>query len=201
MRARRPLLPADDEPTDDATTETAAVPRRLVIRSLLRATSAAVFLVLAYYLLPLDAGSGVALAWLVGGLVAVAAVLWWQVRAIMAARYPRLQAIGALALGVPLLMVVFAATYLLLAQEDRASFTQPLDHTGALYFTVTVLSTVGFGDIAPVTTAARVATMVQMLLNIVVFGLAAKVIFGAVDVGLRRRAAEERGNTGEENQG
>jgi voltage-gated potassium channel len=96
---------------------------------------------------------------------------------------------------------VFAATYLLLAQEDRASFTQPLDHTGALYFTVTVLSTVGFGDIAPVTTAARVATMVQMLLNIVVFGLAAKVIFGAVDVGLRRRAAEERGDTGEENQG
>jgi voltage-gated potassium channel len=64
-----------------------------------------------------------------------------------------------------------------------------------------VLSTVGFGDIAPVTTPARVATMVQMLLNIVVFGLAAKVIFGAVDVGLRRRAAEERGDTGEENQG
>jgi hypothetical protein len=40
---------------------------------------------------------------------------------------------------------------------------------------------------------ARVATMVQMLLNLVLFGLAAKVIFGAIDVGLRRRAAEERG--------
>jgi hypothetical protein len=33
---------------------------------------------------------------------------------------------------------------------------------------------------------------VQMLLNLVLFGLAAKVILGAIEVGLRRRAAEER---------
>jgi voltage-gated potassium channel len=169
-----------------------AVPRPLVVRSLLRSASVAVLLVLIYYLLPLDRGGHAALAWLAVGLVAVAAVLAFQVQAIIRARHPRLRAIGALAVGVPLLLVVFAGTYLLLAQDDPASFTQPLDHTGALYFAVTVFATVGFGDIAPITTTARVATMVQMLLNLVLFGLAAKVILGAIDVGLRRRAAEER---------
>jgi hypothetical protein len=62
---------------------------RLIARALLHSASAAVFLVPAYYLLPLDASRGAALAWLVGGLAAVAAVLAWQVRAIMAAPYPR----------------------------------------------------------------------------------------------------------------
>jgi hypothetical protein len=38
--------------------------------------------------------------------------------------------------------------------------------------------------------------MVLMLLDLVVFGLAAKVIVGAVDVGLRRRAAQERPDDG-----
>jgi voltage-gated potassium channel len=168
------------------------VPRGLVVRSLLRSASAAVLLVLAYYLLPLDGGSAAALAWLVGGLAAVTAVLCWQVRAIASAPYPRLRAVGALATGAPLLLVVFAATYLLLARNDPASFSQPLDRTDALYFAVTVLATVGFGDIVPVTPAARVATMVQMLLGLAVLGLAARVILGAVDAGLRRRAAEER---------
>lgn len=169
--------------------------RRLVMRSLLRSALSAVLIVLAYYLLPLDAG---ALTWLAGGLVIVAAILVWQVRAIMGARHPRLRAIGALAVGVPLLLIVFAATYVVLAGEDPASFTQPLDRTGALYFAVTVLGTVGFGDIAPVTTAARVATMIQMLLDLAAFGLAARVVVGAVDVGLRRRAAEREDGAGED---
>jgi len=175
-----------------------ALPRSLVVRSLLRSASAAALLVLAYYLLPLDYSNGTALAWLAGGLVGVAAVLAWQVRAIMAAPYPRLQAIGALAVGLPLLLVVFAATYVLLDGSDPRSFTQRLDRTDALYFAVTVLSTVGFGDIAPVTTEARVATLAQMLLNLAAFGVAAKVVLGAVNVGLRRRAAEERNDAGED---
>ena len=101
-------------------------------------------------------------------------------------------------MGLPLLLVLFAATYALLDGTDPASFTQRLDRTGALYFAVTVLSTVGFGDIAPVTTGARVATMVQMLLNLAAFGVAAKVVLGAVDVGLRRRADEGRNDAGED---
>jgi voltage-gated potassium channel len=175
-----------------------AMPRRLVVRSMLRSTAAAALLVLAYYLLPLDATDGAALVWLVVGLVVVAVVLTWQVHAIATARYPRLRATEALAVGVPLLLVVFASTYVLLEASNPASFNESLDRTDALYFTVTVLVTVGFGDIVPVTTQARVATMVQMLLDLAAVGLAAKVIFGAVDVGLRRRAAEEHSDRTED---
>ena len=42
-------------------------------------------------------------------------------------------------------------------------FTQPLTRTDALYFTVTVFSTVGFGDISPKLEAARVVLIAQML--------------------------------------
>jgi voltage-gated potassium channel len=178
-----------------------ATPRRLVVRSLLRSAASTVLLVVGYYLLPLDPkdfADDTALLWLVLGLVVVVAVLMWQVRAIIAARYPRLRAVEALAVGVPLLLVVFASTYELLEAGDPASFNESLDRTDALYFALTVLATVGFGDIVPVTTPARVATMVQMLLDLAVFGLAAKVIVGAVNVGLRRRAAQEHSDAAED---
>ena len=161
----------------------------MVIRILLRSAVLSVSLVLAYYLLPLRPGIGAALTWLVGGLVLFVAVLVSQVRAIVSAKYPWLRTTMVLAVGAPLLIVVFAATYVLMAASDPAGFSQPLDRTAALYFTVTVLANVGFGDIAPVTTVARAATTVQMVLDIAVVGLAAKVFFGAADRGLRNRAA------------
>ena len=127
-----------------------------------------------------------------GGLTLVVAVIASQVRVIVAAKYPWLRAITVLAVSAPLLIVAFAATYYLMASSDPASFSQPLDRTAALYFAVTVLATVGFGDIAPVTTVARVATMVQMVLDIAILGLAAKVLFNAADRGVRNRAGDER---------
>ena len=50
---------------------------------------------------------------------------------------------------VPLFLLLFASTYFLMERASAASFTQPLTRTDALYFTVTVFSTVGFGDISP----------------------------------------------------
>src|SRR4029079_15020776 len=144
----------------------------MVSRPLLRSGVLSVSLVLAYYLLPLRPGIGAALTWLVGGLVLFVAVLVSQVRAIVSAKYPWLRTIMVLAVGAPLLIVVFAATYVLMAASDPAGFSQSLDRTSALYFTVTVLANVGFGDIAPVTTGARAATTVQMVLDIAVVGLA-----------------------------
>ena len=47
-------------------------------------------------------------------------------------------------------------------RASAASFTEPLTRTDALYFTVTVFSTVGFGDIAAKSEAARIVLIVQM---------------------------------------
>jgi len=173
-------------------------PRRLVVQSLLRSSAAAVLLVVAYCVVPFATSDEAAAVWLIGGVIGVAVLLVWQIRAIIGAKYPRLRAIGALVVGPPLLLVVFASTYLILSSANASSFSEPLDRTGALYFSVTVFATVGFGDIVPVTNGARIATTIQMVLDVVVFGLAVKLIFGAVETGLRRREAAGTGAAGNE---
>ena len=173
-------------------------PRRLVVQSLLRSSAAAVLLVVAYFVVPFATSDEAAAVWLIGGVIGVAVLLVWQIRAIIEAKYPRLRAIGALVVGPPLLLVMFATTYLILSGADVSSFSEPLDRIGALYFSVTVFATVGFGDIVPVTPGARIATTIQMVVDVVVLGLALKLIFGAVETGLRRREAAGSGPTGNE---
>jgi subtilase family serine protease len=89
-----------------------------------------------------------------------------------------------------LVLVVFAAVFYLTAQVQPDSFSEQMDKIGALYFTVTVFSTVGFGDITAKTDLARTLVTIQMLFNLVVVGLIAKVILGAVNIGQKKRSAE-----------
>ena len=70
------------------------------------------------------------------------------------------------------------------------SFSEPLSRTDALYFTVTVFATVGFGDIAPRTDVARIVTMVQMIVGLIAVGLLGKIVFAAMQKGLRRQEDE-----------
>ncbi|AVZ77616.1 two pore domain potassium channel family protein [Streptomyces lunaelactis] len=107
--------------------------------------------------------------------------------AIIGSEHPPLRAIEALATAVPLFLLLFAAAYFLMAWEQASSFNEQLSRTDALYFTVTVFATVGFGDIVPTSGPARVLTMVQMLMDLILVGLIAKVVFGAVQMGLERR--------------
>jgi voltage-gated potassium channel len=170
-------------------------PRRRVLRSLLRATLTSTVLVVLYYRLPLTGALKASTAvLLLAGLVVFAGVITWQVRAILRSEYPGLRAIEALAAAIPLFLLVFAAAYVKLADAQPSAFSEPLSRTDALYFTITVFSTVGFGDIAPVTTPARVIAMVQMLGDLVVVGLVLRVMLGAVKEGRERRAADSAGS-------
>jgi hypothetical protein len=141
-------------------------------------------MVLLYYTLPLDrrSHSHLVLA-LVVCLVALVATVAWQVRAIVRAAHPAVRATQALATVVPLFLVVFAATYFILGFQDPATFSEPLSRTDALYFTVTVFSTVGFGDITPDSETVRLIVAAQMLIDLVVLGLGIQVILGAVKRG------------------
>ncbi|MET9225765.1 potassium channel family protein [Lentzea sp. NPDC003310] len=142
-------------------------------------------MVLVYYRLPMDQPEdGYTVLRLVSAVVLVALVLWWQVRAIGRAAHPGWQGVQALALVVPLFLLVFAQAVFLLARHQPGGFTSALSRTDALYFVVTVFSTVGFGDIVPVSTAARVLVTVQMIGNLLLVGVALQVILAAV----RRRA-------------
>lgn len=165
--------------------------RRTVLFGLARAGVNVVGLLVLYYLLPLDRGlRSRTLLTLVAGLLAVGLLVAWQVRTILRARHPALQAIEAIALSLPLFLLLFAAAYVLLAGTDPHAFTEPLSQTDGLYFTITVFATVGFGDITPVTELARVLTTVQMVGDLVLIGLVLRVFLTAVERG-RRRAAEQ----------
>ena len=74
-------------------------------------------------------------------------------------------------------------------RASAANFTQPLTRTDALYFTVTVFSTVGFGDITPKSGAARIVLIVQMLADLAVLAAGLRVLLGAVRRGRQRRSA------------
>jgi voltage-gated potassium channel len=154
--------------------------RRLFGLGLLRALATTVVLVALYYLLPLDHITNVPLT-LAAGVVILLAVTAWQVRAIIRARYPALRAVEALAATVPLFLLLFASAYFTMAGTHPANFSpHSLTRTDALYFTVTVFSTVGFGDITAASQSARLVVTAQMLLDLLVLGLGIRVFIGAV---------------------
>ena len=103
----------------------------------------------------------------------------WEVRAIAGSRYPGLRAAETLGLILPLFLVLFASTYFVMERASAASFTEPLTRTDALYFTVTVFSTVGFGDITAKSETARVVLIVQMLADLAFLGAGIRVLVGA----------------------
>ena len=154
---------------------------------MLRALASTVGLVAIYYLLPLDRTSiPVAVGMLAVGLLALAGLVAFQVRSIIKATYPALRAVGALATSVPLFLLLFAGTYFVMGGISEGNFNQPLTRTDALYFTVTVFATVGFGDIVATTEGARVV-MGQMVAGIVIIGLGARIIVDAVKRGQQRQ--------------
>lgn len=152
-----------------------------IARSFLRATGSTIALVAIYYLLPLNRSSNwAAVTMLVIGLVLFIGLVAFQVRSIVRSRYPALRAVEALATSVPLFLLLFASVYVVMATMSASNFSEPLTHTDALYFTVTVFSTVGFGDITAKTEAARLVVTAQMITDLLIIGLGLRVIVSAV---------------------
>jgi voltage-gated potassium channel len=178
--------------TDSAGTPPAAPPEAKpppgkVVRALLQAAGSTAALVALYYLLPLDhSARWAAITMLVIGLAALIALVTLQVRSIASAPFPALRALQALATSVPLFLLLFASTYVVMAAISASNFSQPMTRTNALYFTVTVFGTVGFGDITAKTEAARLVVTGQMITDLIILGLGARVILGAVTRGRQR---------------
>ncbi|MET9574892.1 ion channel [Streptomyces sp. DT199] len=165
--------------------------RRAAVTALVRAALIAAGLVTVYYVLPLDgrgtSGDSVLLAC---GLLLVVVVFWWEVRAIVTSRYPRLKAVEALATTLALFLLLFAGAYFLLEHTNPGSFSEPLTKTDSLYFTLTTFTTVGYGDITARSQTGRVLAMIQMAGGLLLVGVAARILAGAVQAGLRRQGRE-----------
>lgn len=161
--------------------------RRRVMRSVVRTALVTGTMVAVYASAPLDRRPAGAIAVrLLLELLALVLVLGWQIRSVSRSPHPVLRGVESLVVSVPLLVLSFAATYSVVDHNSPGSFTEALSRLDAAYLAVTILSTVGFGDITPVTDVARSLVMSQMLVDLAFVGLVAKVLVGAV----RRRRDE-----------
>lgn len=167
-----------------------AFERSHLVTTGVRAALTATVLLVLYFVLPVAHRPhespvlrlGVALALFV-------AVLVNEIRLITVHERPMLRAAVAMATVIPLFLVLFAWIYLTMATADPRAFGGPLSRASALYFTVTVFSTVGFGDITPRTDVARLVVTVQMLADLAVIAVVIRLIFGAVTRGESRKLA------------
>ena len=144
----------------------------LVVRTSLSVT----LLLVIYALVPVEPLLNTATVLrLVVSIALVALVIVLQVRAIRSASYPVLRAIEATIIAIIFFVIVFALLYLGFAASDPAHFSEPLNRVTAFYFTVTILSTVGFGDISARSDVARLLVTVQMLLDLAIIAIIVRV--------------------------
>lgn len=175
--------------TDSPLSDFGEFERHHVLVTAVRALLTAAVLLTVYFLVPVASHPhesvvlrlGVALGFFV-------AVLVNEIRLISTHDQPMLRAGVALATVLPLFLILFAWIYLTMAKADPTAFGQTFTRSSALYFTVTVFSTVGFGDIVPKTDVARLVVTVQMLADLAVIAVVIRLIFGAVTRGVARQS-------------
>jgi hypothetical protein len=154
--------------------------RRHVVLTGIRAAATGVLVLVVYFVVPIsNEPHASVLVRLTVGLAFFVAVLIYEVRAIVRSDRPMLRAADAMALVIPVFIVVFAWIYLTMARSNPLAFSQRIDRVSALYFAMTLFSTVGFGDIVPRNDPARLVVTVQMAADLVVIAVVVRLILGA----------------------
>jgi voltage-gated potassium channel len=154
--------------------------RQLLIIAAIRSLASVTVLLTAYFLLPFThLSSDSSIAQFAVGILIVIVVLSAQTVATLRADYPVLRAVESLATSVPLFLVVFATTHYVINWDHPGSYTEPTTRLDALYYTITTFTTVGFGDITPVSEPARLVTLLQMIGGVILIGIVARELIGA----------------------
>ncbi len=154
------------------------IPRRILLVIIARVLGVVAATILLYFLLPIE-GEGAAAAGAVAaclGIALILSVFAHQLGRVSRSQRPVVAALEALALVFGLFVTLFALLYVSVSEGDPQAFTQGIDKIGGLYFTTTVLATVGFGDISPVSNLARVMVTAQMVLGMILIGTAFKAL-------------------------
>lgn len=151
-------------------------------------------ILLGYYLLPVDESApGYTLCVQAIGLACLTVLLGQQIRTILRGTYLRLQALEAFTLAVPAFLILFAGTYFYLERHAATDFNVPMTRFDALYFTISVLSGVGFGDIVPRSELAREIVTLQMIGDLILLGVAARMVIDAMNEGIHRQPPTAHG--------
>jgi voltage-gated potassium channel len=154
------------------------ISRRLMLAGMARVLGIVAATLIGYFLLPIE-GELATTAGQWGACIGIAIILVVfarQISRVSRSRRPVIAAVEALVLVFGLFLCLFALLYVSISTSDPGAFSQDVDKVAGIYFTTTVLTTVGFGDISPVSGTARVMVTVQMVLGMVLIGTAFKAL-------------------------
>lgn len=129
----------------------------------------------------------VAVALVVSALALLVWLLLVQIRRIPKADAPIVRSLSLLVLVLVPVLLMFSYLYLSLAARGDRQMEGVETHLDALYFTVTMITTVGFGDITPSGQLARGVATVQMVFNVVVLGFLVRTVLQVGRESSRRR--------------
>ena len=135
-----------------------------------------------FYTVPVNADEStgrVALSVLIT-LVGVAALAWGIFEQVRRQLRSRSEDIHTLVMLLPLAAVLFALAFFVIDEHSPSQFEGLATRTDALYFTLSTVTTVGFGDITAHGQLARVLVMFQLVFNAIFVGAAASTIVGSI---------------------
>jgi voltage-gated potassium channel len=110
----------------------------------------------------------------------VAALAWGIFEQIRRQLRSRSEDIHTLVMLLPLAAVLFALAFFVLDEHSPSQFDGLSTRTDALYFTLSTLTTVGYGDITAHGQVARVLVIFQLVFNAVFVGAAVSTIVGTI---------------------
>ena len=160
-------------PHAELPTEHTDADRRELVMTIVRVLIAMVALLVAYFAFPLSDrdNPGIGLVAVVAALTIFGVVFWRQLRRIRSAEHPILRAAEAVVLVALVFVILMASIATAFSESDSSSYSESLSRLDALYFTITTLATVGFGDITPTAPQTRAFTTIQIVLGVALLGV------------------------------
>lgn len=162
------------------------IPPSVLARTLLRMVVTILILLIGYAFLPIEQSTSMQTAVIIAVLLVMvffSVVYFRQVRRILHSEWPLLAGAQAVVLIFTGFILGFAFVYLVISTGEPSAFTAPLNRVSAVYFTVIILSTVGFGDITPTGSLGQIIVTVQMLAGLTLLATTVRLVLG-----LARRA-------------
>lgn len=119
----------------------------------------------------------------------------WMAIRIVNSTHPVVPGIETLIVGTVIFLTIFANVYHLVSLGSPNAFSEVLSLFDSYYFAVTILATVGFGDITPTAVISRSFVMAQMLMDLGILAVGVRIVTTAIKraTASRKSSAEPAG--------
>jgi hypothetical protein len=139
--------------------------------------------IVAYFVMPLDGpwAETLAVVLVAGAAILLVPLALRRAGLVLRAENPLLIAIQSLFTLLTLLVVSFSTVYYVLATQTDDQVSGIETKLDGVYFTMTILSTVGFGDITATGQWGRAAVTINMIVNLVLVAVALRLFSWALN--------------------